>query len=414
MRTFNDIHATATGRYMKKRLQIILPLAALIFASVFGYHFFTESDDDSLLKFSGNIEVTETQMSFRIPGRLLERLVDEGDRVRSGQLLARLDNSDQLIALAQAEGNLAYAKAVLAELEAGSRQEDIDRTNARVEQARETLTELQNGSRSQEVEASRAEFESTKAAEQSANVQLKQAKNDLNRYTNLYKENSISKNILESYQNLFETAENQVKVAEAHSRTVKEQLGLLLAGPRIEQIRKAEAALRQAEAEYALVKAGPRKESIEQARAKVTVAAEAAKQARQQLIYTELKAPMDAVVLSSAAEAGEYLNLASPVLTLGQISTPWLRAYIHEKGLGRIQLNQKVEVSTDSYPDKTYAGHVSYISSQAEFTPKTVQTFEERVKLMFRIKVSLDNPDNELKAGMPADGIIHLARQQEN
>jgi HlyD family secretion protein len=398
---------------MKKRLKIILPLAAIILATVFGYRFFTDKDDDSALKFSGNIEVTETQMSFRIPGRLLERLVGEGDSVRSGQLLARLDNSDQLIALSQAEANLAYAKAVLAELEAGSRQEDIDRTHSLVEQAREALTELQNGSRSQEIEASRAEFQSAKAAEQSANVQFKQAKNDLNRYTNLYKENSISKNILENYQTLFETAENQVKVAEAHSRAVNEQLALLLAGPRIEKIRKAEAALRQSEAEYALVKAGPRTESIDQARAKVAVAVEATKQAQLQLTYTALKAPMDAVVLSTSAEAGEYLNLASPVLTLGQLSTPWLRAYIHEKSLGRIRLNQNVEVTTDSYPDKTYPGRVSYISSQAEFTPKTVQTFEERVKLMFRIKVNLDNPDNELKAGMPADGIIHLAQQQE-
>jgi HlyD family secretion protein len=398
---------------MKQRLKIILPLLVLLLASVFGYRYFTASDDDSTLKFSGNIEVTETQMSFRIPGRLLERLVEEGDSVRSGQLLARLDNSDQLIALSQAEANLDYAKAVLAELEAGSRQQDIDRTKARVEQARETLTELQNGSRTQEIEASRAELESAEAAEQSATIQFRQARNDLNRYTNLYKENSVSKNILETYQNLYETAENQVKVAEARSRAVHEQLGLLLAGPRIEQIRKAEAALRQTEAEYALVKAGPRKESIDQARAQVTVAAEVVKQAQQQLSYTELKAPIDTVVLSTAAEAGEYLNLASPVLTLGQLGTPWLRAYIHEKSLGHIQLNQKVEVSTDSFPDKTYPGRISYISSEAEFTPKTVQTFEERVKLMFRIKVSLENPDNELKAGMPADGIIHLARQQE-
>jgi len=98
-------------------------------------------------------------------------------------------------------------------------------------------------------------------------------------------------------------------------------------------------------------------------------------------------------------------------VTLGDISHPWLRGYINEKDLGRVKLGQEVDVSTDSYPDKTYLGRISFISSQAEFTPKSVQTFEERVKLMFRIKVSLDNPDNELKPGMPADGLIQVAPQ---
>jgi HlyD family secretion protein len=117
---------------------------------------------------------------------------------------------------------------------------------------------------------------------------------------------------------------------------------------------------------------------------------------------------MDAVVLSISAEPGEYLNPASPVMILGELSKPWLRAYIPESHLGKIQLNQEVSVTTDSFPEKSYKGRVSYISSQAEFTPKTVQTFEERVKLMYRIKVELENPDNELKPGMPADGTISL------
>ncbi|WP_136805221.1 efflux RND transporter periplasmic adaptor subunit [Desulfosediminicola flagellatus] len=399
---------------MKKRVKIILPIIAAGIIIIFVYRFITHKDDDSSLKFSGNIEVTEAQMSFRIAGRLEKRLVDEGDSVHAGQILALLNTDDQTIAVSQAEASLAYANAVLAELEAGSRQEDIDEAEAKVQQARQSLTELQNGSRIQEIEASKAELESARAAEQSAIVQFKQAKNDVTRYTHLYSDNSISKTILESSQTLFKTAENQVKVAMAKARAAEKHYELLKAGPRIEQIRRAEAVLQQAKAEYDRIKAGPRKESIDQARAKVQVAMEAARQARQQLHYTKLIAPTDAVVLSTSAEAGEYLNPASPVLTLGRVDTPWLRAYIHEKSLGRIQLNQEVKVSTDSFPDKTYSGRVSYISSQAEFTPKTVQTFEERVKLMFRIKVALDNPDNELKPGMPADGYISLAASQEN
>ena len=394
---------------MKKRLRIILPLAALIIIGVVAFNIISHRKDSSSLRFSGNIEVTETQMSFRIPGRLLERLVEEGDTVKAQQPVARLEKSDQVIALAQAEANLAYSRAVLAELEAGSRKEDIARAEAAVMQARQSLTELQNGSRSQDIESARAALDSARAAERSALVELQQARIDQDRYISLYRDKSISKNTLETFQTRFKTAENRAKEAAAQTKVAGQQLELLKIGPRIEQLHKAEAALKQAEAEYALIKAGPRQESINQAAAKVRVAQETVNQAKQQLKYTELVAPMDGVVLSTSAESGEYLNTASPVLTLGQLDKPWLRAYIHETELGRIQLDQQVEVTTDTFPDKTYSGRVSYISSQAEFTPKTVQTFEERVKLMYRIKVMLDNPDYELKPGMPADGHINLS-----
>ncbi len=162
---------------------------------------------------------------------------------------------------------------------------------------------------------------------------------------------------------------------------------------------------------FKLLKAGTRIETIDQARAKVRIAEESVKQAEQQLKYTVLSAPIDSVVLSTSAEAGEYLNPATPVLNLGFVAKPWLRAYINEMDLGRVKLGQKVRVTTDTFPDKSYQGRVSYISSQAEFTPKIVQTFEERVKLMFRIKVLLDNPKNELKPGMPADGFIDFGKQ---
>ena len=393
---------------MKKRLRIIVPLVLLIVIGVVVFNVFRHRKDSSSLQFSGNIEVTETQMSFRIGGRLQERLVEEGDTIKARQPIARLDKKDQSIALAQAKANLAYTRAVLAELAAGSRKEDIARAEAAAMQARQSLTELQNGSRVQDIEGARAALDSARAAERSAQVELRQARIDQDRYISLYKETSISKNTLETFQTRYKTADNRAKEAAAQTKAANQQLELLKIGPRIEQLHKAEAALQQAEAEYALIKAGPRPEVIDQARAKVRVAEETLKQAEQQLEYTELAAPMDAVVLSTSAEAGEYLNPAAPVLTLGQMDKPWLRAYINETDLGRIQLGQEVQVSTDTYPDKSYSGRVSYISSQAEFTPKTVQTFEERVKLMYRIKVMLNNTDQELKPGMPADGHIDL------
>jgi len=397
------------GTDMKKRLRIIIPLLLIVIVGIVIYRNYISIDDDMSLRFSGNIEVVESQMSFQIQGRLEARLVEEGESVTIQQPLARIDKTDQTIGVARAEADLAYASSVVAELEAGSRKEEINRINAKVLQARHSLTELQNGSRIEDVEAAKAELDRAVAAEQSAIVKLNQAERNYIRYTNLHKDGSVSDNIFENIQTLYNTGGNQVSEARGKTKSATERLSLLKAGPRIEQINRAEAVLKQVKAEYALVKAGPRVEKIDQARAKMQIALASVQQARQQLKYTELIAPMDSVVLSVSAEPGEYLKQASPVLTLGNLDQPWLRAYVSERALGKIQLNQKVTVTTDSFPDKKYEGRVSFISSEAEFTPKTVQTFEERVKLVYRIKVALDNEDHELKPGMPADGVISLA-----
>ena len=339
---------------MNKRIRIVAVAVVLVVVATFLYTGLNHRDDSTALGVSGNIEVTEVRMSFRIPGRLELRLVEEGDAVTAGQSLARLEATDQRIAVARAEADLAYAQAVLAELLAGSR--------------------------SQEIATARAEYDRAAALEKSAVVQLDQARLDHDRYAALYKEGGVSRKAFENYRTLHETAKNARDEARARVAAAAEQLDLR--------------------------KTGPRRETIDQARAKVGTAEEAVKQARQQLSYTELPAPVDGVVLSTSAEIGEYLNPAAPVLTIGQTARPWLRAYINETDLGRVKLNQHVTVTTDSYPERTYTGRISFINSEAEFTPKSVQTFEERVKLMYRIKIDLDNPAGELKPGMPADAVI--------
>jgi HlyD family secretion protein len=116
-----------------------------------------------------------------------------------------------------------------------------------------------------------------------------------------------------------------------------------------------------------------------------------------------IKSPIDGLVLSKNTEMGEVVLPGNSLLTLGDLSRPWVKIYIKETDLGKVKLGQKAEVKIDTYPDKVFEGKVSYISSQAEFTPKNIQTKEERVKLVFGIKVSLDNPLQILKPGMPAD-----------
>ena len=208
------------------------------------------------------------------------------------------------------------------------------------------------------------------------------ASEDLARYSDLRKQEVVSQQKLDEQQTSRDTTLNALQEAVAR--------------------------VKSAEARLELVLAGPRKEEIEQARAQVAVTTQALALARQQLSDTQLKAPTDGVVLSKAAEPGTYLNPGSPVITVGHLRQVWLRAYVNETDLGRIHLNQQADVTTDTYPGKVYPGKVSYIADQAEFTPKSVQTFQERVKLMYRIKIDLDNPRFELKPGMPADAVIRI------
>jgi HlyD family secretion protein len=116
--------------------------------------------------------------------------------------------------------------------------------------------------------------------------------------------------------------------------------------------------------------------------------------------------PLSGVVLSENIEPGEFVAAGTPVVTVGELANVWLRAYISEPDLGRVKVGQATRVRTDTYPGKFYEGRVSFLSSQAEFTPRNVQTEQERVKLVYRVKIDLPNPQMELKPGMPADAEI--------
>lgn len=339
---------------MKKRLRILIPLALIVAGVVVYNTFFRNGEVGDTLTVSGNIEVTDARIGFKIPGALEKRLVDEGDKVTAGQVLAILDSRDQQAAVTRAEANVAYSQSVVDEITAGTRPQDIER--------------------------SKSELKRSEAAYKASEIQLSQAKSDFERFEALYKDNGISQREYEQYKTKYETAQSQSKEAAARVSNAREALSLS--------------------------KEGPRKETQDQAMAQLKAAKAALEQARLQLEYTELKAPMDGVVLTKAAEAGEYLSPGAAVFVIGDLAHPWVRAYINEKDMGRIRLKNKANVSVDSYPDKAFEGEISFISDQGEFTPKAVQTFEERVKLMFRIKIDVPNPDGYLKPGMPADARI--------
>lgn len=366
----------------------VLAGTALALALILG----RSKGNPDIIRVSGNIEATEVEVSFKIPGRVEARLADEGETVRTGQVIARLDKTDLSQEVAERLAGVQAAQAALAELEAGSRREETAQAQAAAEQAKARLEELEAGSRAQEVAAA-------EAAHQSAHADARRLAADFQRYSGLYQKQLVS-------TQQYEAARTASEMAQAHEREANERLDLVKAGPRKEQIEQARAAWRQAEEHYALIKQGPRRETISQARARSEQAKQALALAETRLSYATVISPLSGVVLSKNLEAGEYAAAGTPVVTVGDLTNVWVRAYINETDLGRVKVGQNVRITTDSYHGKVYEGRVSFIASNAEFTPKNVQTTKERVKLVYRVKVDIQNPNVELKPGMPVDAGI--------
>ncbi|HYM05370.1 MAG TPA: efflux RND transporter periplasmic adaptor subunit [Terriglobales bacterium] len=174
-------------------------------------------------------------------------------------------------------------------------------------------------------------------------------------------------------------------------------------------LKRAQATVQRAQEQYDEAREGTRQEQLAIDRASVMQAEQKLRLSRINLDYSTLRAPKAGVILVRNAELGEVVAPNTPVVTLGDLDDIWLRAYINETDLARIHWGQSATIRTDTYPGKTYRGRVSFISEKAEFTPKSVQTFKERVTLVYRIKIDVENPNHELKPGMPADAEIALA-----
>jgi HlyD family secretion protein len=372
---------------MKTRVIVaaIIVLAAAATATGYWYFNLTDARPDGVVPVSGNIEVTDAEVSFKIAGRVETRAVDEGELVEKGDLVAELDSSDLKCEVSIRLAELEQARTQLAELEAGSRDQEIAAAEAAMRKARAALAVLEEGSRRQEI--ARAE-----AAVSSAAVERDRLAAEFARAKELFERKAIS-------AEEFDRAKAAYEVAIERLREATEQFDLVKEGPRQQRIEEARAALDEATSRYELVQAGPRVEAIDRARAKVA-------QAEVRLGYATLVSPLTGIVLSEHIEPGEYVAPGTPVVTVGELEHVWLRAYIDEPDLGRVKIGQAARVTTDTYPDKVYEGRVSFVSSEAEFTPKTVQTERERVKLVYRIKIDVPNPKMELLPGMPADAAI--------
>jgi len=379
----------------KPKLLLGLIVVASVAAALV-YHFVTARavHPGSTLRVSGNIEVIDAEVSFRMAGRVVARLFDEGEPVAKGRPVARLDATDLTAERDARQAELDMARAALKELDQGSLPEEKNAAKAAMNKAAAALEELEHGSRPQQIKAAQA-------ALGAASIERDRLKTELGRAEKLRVDQTIS-------QETFDRAKAAYEVADAKVREAAEQSDLVEKGPREETIRQAREFLKQTTAQHKLVVDGPREEIKEQARAKVRQAEAAVRLAEARLGYAEVLSPLTGIVLSKNVEPGEYVAAGTPVVTVGDLRNVWLRAYVDEPCLGLVKVGQKARVRPDGPTGREFEGRVSFIAAEAEFTPKNVQTAKERSKLVYRIKIDVDNPAMELKRGMPTDAEILL------
>ena len=363
----------------------------------------------SNIRLSGNIELTQVDIAFKTSGRLIELSVDEGDPVTAGRVIARLD-TDQLqqqrnrdhAALVAAETAIPQLQTTIEQRKA-SLEAELELRKAEVHQAEAGLQELLAGSRQQQIAES-------KAAVEQARAQLLQAQQDWERAQVLYKNDDISTAQRDQYKARLDSNTALLRQAE-------ERAALVLEGPRKEEIESARARLNQTRAALRLSETGQL--DIKRLQQELQTRGADVERARAQVGFMDAQiqdalavSPVNGVVLVKSAEPGEVLAAGTTVVSVGEMDKPWMRGYITEPDLGRVKLGGRVRLTTDSYPGKAYWGKVTFISSEAEFTPKQIQTPEERIKLVYRIKIEMENPNQELKLNMPVDAEILLEERQ--
>ncbi len=310
---------------------VVTAVLAGIVVAAHGASWFGGAAADPVILVSGNIEAHESVLAFKtVQSRIVELPFNEGQAVKAGTLLARVEDADyrQQVAIAQAALEVQHRQLASAE--------------QNVEAAQKTVISDQ--------------------------ADLAQKKLDYQRNQDLW------------------TRGNASAQARDLSRTA---------------MRQSSAAL---ERDEALALGAQR--NVELARANITSAEESLKMAQIVLGYTTLVAPFDGVILVRQAELGEIAVAGTPIVTLADLDHVWLRAYVNEPDIGKVRFGQAVTVTTDTYPGKKYPGRIGFISQSAEFTPKSVETHAERVTLVYRIRIDIDNPTHELVPGMPADATI--------
>jgi HlyD family secretion protein len=305
------------------------------------------------VRVSGQVEATDVQVAPAVGGTLLELRVGEGDRVKAGDVIAQLDTADARLALARVKAEEDQARAQLRLLLAGARVEDIRQAEA------------QAGAAAADARAAEAELAAAEA--------------DVERFEALLASSSGSRKQRDDAVTRRDVARQRVQAA----------------GDRVRAAREAVARLR----------AGARREDVDAARARVAAAAAQIAATEKSIADATVAAPISGIVSEKLADEGELLQPRAPLVVISDLDRAWANVYVDEPSVPRLRLGQRATVFTDA-GGPGIPGTVSYISSKAEFTPRNVQTAEDRSKLVYRVKVTVDNTNGVLKAGMPVEAEI--------
>jgi HlyD family secretion protein len=332
---------------LKKRIIFVVFIIFFLIVGALVY-FGQKSNREKELVYSGTIDAIQANLSFQVAGRVSQVFVQEGQSVSQNQMIAELDRSEFESRFEQARANLERAQKTRRQLETV------------LELSRKTLP---------------AEVARAKAGVQSAKDSLKDAEKNYRRFEELFGKNVVSEKERDALRLQYDVAQSRLAESESVLKLAQGNL------TRIDAV----------------------KQDIDVAAAQVNAAAASLNQAEIQLNYTQLKSPANGVVTSRNIEPGETVTPGREVITVSDLSRVDLKIFVDETEIGKVKPGQKVDVQVDTFPGKTYTGYVSFISPEGEFTPKVIQTTKERVKLVYLVKVSIDNPHLELKAGMPAD-----------
>jgi HlyD family secretion protein len=371
----------------------------------------------SVIEASGTIEATESDISPKVGGRLVDLRVRDGDRVRKGQVVAVLERLDPALKVDQARGNVAVALAQVGVARAAySLQRDTYRTTltqassgvaiarSRVGQAGENLG-IEMHDAGLHIDQARAQLRAARSASVRAEVNLRRAR-------------SLVATGDEARQSL-DDATNAYAGTTAQLRTAQDALALAQADQRTVQVRELDvraSRLQQQQSVATLASAQAERELVTERRAQLAAAEGALTQSRaalglaqDEVRETDLAAPFDGYVISHNFEVGDLLQPGSAAMTVGDLVHTYVDVYVSETGLPHVKTGMHADVTIDGMPGRTYVGTVTEISNTAEFTPANVQTKEERIEyLVFRVRIQFNDTTASLKPGLPVDAVIHV------
>lgn len=391
------------------KYKVLLGIVALIIFIIILLSMLNRPNNNNL-KLSGRLEGYETDISPKYGGEISYIIGREGHRVKQGELLVKIDDSELKAQLKAAEANI-----VISQQQEKQAQLQLSVINDQIKQAKYTVSQSQFESAGT-VQQAKAALASSQSQYQQAKDQLNQAQSDYNlaaedfrRYTNLLRTSSVSKQVYDQAKTRYENAQANLQlrttginistsqIEQAQALVIQSNSSTLSPNIRQEQVSLLESQLKQARTQ------------LEAAKSSITQSKANRQEILAKMAYLKINSPINGVIIARTSEPGEVVSPGKTILTLLNYNSVYMRGYIPEGKIGLIRIGQAANVYLDSMPDTPIKAFISEIDVEASFTPENIYFQEDRVKQVFGIKLNIPNPEGYAKPGMPADAEILLA-----